>query len=73
MILFCKVIRVRDSHFDQFGTDSARYISRYQRVSGDLIRLRNRSKLVEGSLFAIIDLLLGAKFITLFYIWRVGE
>ena len=37
------------------------------------MRLRNRSKLVEGSLFAIIGLLLGAKSITLFFIWRVGD
>ena len=38
----------------------------------DLIRLRNRSKLVERSLFAIIDLLQGAKFFVLYFIWRVG-
>ena len=37
-------------------------------VSGDLIRLRNWSKLVEGSLFAIIDLLIGAKSTTLYLI-----
>ena len=30
-------------------------------MSGDLIRLLNRSKLVERSLFAIIDLLQGTK------------
>ena len=42
------------------------------RVSGDLFRLRNRSKLVEGRLFAITDSLLGAKFINLYFIWRVG-
>ena len=36
-------------------------------MSGDLIRLINRSKLVERSLFAIIDLLLqGAKSILLY-------
>ena len=34
-------------------------------------RHRNRSNLVEGSLFAIIDLILGVKFITLYIIWRV--
>ena len=34
----------------------------------DLIRLRNRSKLVQGSLYAIIDLLIGAKSITLYLI-----
>ena len=37
-------------------------------MSGDLIRLRNRSKLVEESLFAIIDLLLGANSITLYFV-----
>ena len=42
-------------------------------LSGDLFRLRIRSKLVEGSLFAIIYSLLEAKFITLYFIWRVGE
>ena len=42
-------------------------------MSGDLISHRNLSKLVEGSLFAIIDLLLGAKFIALYLIWRVGD
>ena len=49
-----------------------RYRSRYQLVSGDLIRLRNLSKLVEGILFAITDLLLEAKSIVLNFIWRVG-
>ena len=38
-------------------------------MCGDLIRLRNRSKLVERSLFAIIDL---AKSILFYFIWRVG-
>ena len=38
----------------------------------DLIRLRSRSKLVEGSLFALIDLLQGAKSIFLYFRWRVG-
>ena len=37
-----------------------------------IIRLKNHSKLVEGSLFAIIDLLLGAKFISLYFIRRAG-
>ena len=37
-----------------------------------IIRLKNHSKLVEGSLFAIIDLLLGAKFINLYFIGRAG-
>ena len=39
---------------------------------GDLIRLRNRSKLVEGKLFAIVDFLKGAKSITLYFKWREG-
>ena len=43
------------------------------RVSGDLIRLLNRSKLVERSLFAIIDLLQGTKSHFLYFIWRVGK
>ena len=34
-------------HFGQFGTINARYISRYYCVSGELIRLKNRSKLVK--------------------------
>ena len=58
--------------FCQFGTIKARYISRYYRLSGDLILLRNRSKLVEESLLAIIDFLLGAKSFTLCFLWRVG-
>ena len=41
-------------------------------MSGDLIRLRNRFKLVvEGSLFSIIKLLLNAKSITVYFIWLV--
>ena len=52
--------------------NNARYISRFKRVSGDLIRLRNQSKLVERSLFAIIDLLQGAKSILWYFIWFVG-
>ena len=62
----------KDCHFGQFGTYRAIF-PRNQRVSGDLIRLRNRSKLVEGNLFAIIDLLTRAKFITLHFAWRVGD
>ena len=55
----------KDCRFGQFGTINAwdnlgQYISRYYRVSGDLIGFRNSSKLVQGSLFAIIDLLLRA-------------
>ena len=42
------------------------------RVSGDLIPRRNRSVLVEGGLIAIYNLFLGAKSITLYFIWRVG-
>ena len=34
---------------------------------------RNRFKLVAFSLFAIIDSLLGGKFITLYFIWCVGD
>ena len=34
----------------------------------DLIHLRNVSKLVQGSLYAIIELLIGAKSITLYLI-----
>ena len=52
--------------------NNARYNSRFKRVSGDLIRLRNQSKLVERSLFAIIDLLQGAKSILWYLIWFVG-
>ena len=55
----------KDCHF---GTINARYISRYYRVSGILIRPRTHSKMVEGSFFAIIDLLIGAKSITLYLI-----
>ena len=46
----------KDCRFGQFGTINERYILRYYRVSGDLIGFRNSSKLVEGRLFAIIDL-----------------
>ena len=38
-----------------------KFRSSRERVSGDLIRLRNCSKLVERSLFAIIDLVQGRK------------
>ena len=63
----------KNCHFGQFGTINERYILRFQRISGDLSRLRNLSKLIEGSLFAVIDLLLGAKFLNLYFIWRVGD
>ena len=70
---FFKLWRFKDCNFGQFGTINARYISRYKRVSGELNRLRSRSKLVERNLFARIDLLQGAKFIFLYFIWRVGR
>ena len=38
----------------------------------DLIRFKNRSKLTQGNLYVIIDLLIGAKSFTLYLIWRVG-
>ena len=47
---FVKLWGFKDCHFDQFGTINAQYNSRYLRVSGDLIRLINRSKLVEAYL-----------------------
>ena len=69
---FVKFLGCKDCHFGQFGTITARHISRYKRVSGDLIRPRSRSKSVKGILFGIIDVLLGAKFVTLYLTWRVG-
>ena len=63
----------KDRHFGQFRTINARYISCYLRVSGDLIRRRNRSKLVERSCFSLTDFFQVAKFILLFSIWRVGD
>ena len=42
-------------------------------MSGDLIRPRNRSKLVKRSLCATIGLLQGAKYILLYFVWRVGD
>ena len=62
----------KDAILGKFGTIKARYISRYLRVSGDLIRLRNSSKLVQKSLYAIIGIIIGAKSIFLYFIWRVG-
>ena len=61
----------KDCQFGQFGTINALYISRYKRVSGDLIRLRSRSKLVKGILFGINDVLLGAKFDILYLTCRM--
>ena len=51
-----------------------RYVLRFYRVSEDLIRLRNRSKLVQGSLFAIIDLLLkqNLSLSTLYDVWGMN-
>ena len=69
MIIFVKLRGFELRHFGRFGTINARYISRYERVSEDLIRLRNNSKLVKISLFAMIDLLQGVKFI-LFNVWE---
>ena len=43
------------------------------RIISDSIRLKNSSKLVEGSLIAIKHLVLGAKLINLYFIGRVGE
>ena len=64
MIIFRKVIAI----LGQLTRDIFRAINGKR----DLIRLRNRCKLVERSLFAIIDLLQGAKTILLNFIWRVG-
>ena len=57
-------------HFGQFGTINSRYFSRYLRVSGGLIRRRNLSNWVEGSLFAIFDLLLNLSLCTLNDVWE---
>ena len=68
------LLRFKDCHFDQFGTISAQFfLALLMRKCRDFIRLRNRFKLLEGSLFAVIDLLLDAKFITLYFISRVGD
>ena len=61
---FVKLWGFKDCHFRQFWKINAQYLSCFKRVSGDLIRLRNRSKLAQGSLYAIIDLIIGAKSIT---------
>ena len=47
VIISRKLWMFKDCRFGHIGTINARHISRCQRVSGDLIRLRNRSKLVE--------------------------
>ena len=54
-----------------FSQNNLFYPKNFSAGSGDLIRLRNSSKLVERSLFVIIDLLQGAKSILLCYLWRV--
>ena len=56
-------------HFGQFGTINARYNSCFY---SDLINLGNQSKMIEKSLFAIFDLLLGAMSVNLYFSWRVG-
>ena len=50
----------KDCHSGQIETINARCISRFQRVNGDFLRLRNGFILFRGSLFDIVDLLLGA-------------
>ena len=47
------------------------YLCKQTKPDKQKFRLRNCPKLVEGSLFTIIDLLIGAKSITLYFIWRV--
>ena len=60
--LFVKLWGFKDCHF---------CFALFTRKRG-LFLLRNHSKLVHGKLYAIIDSLVGAKFITLYLIWRVG-
>ena len=69
MITFLKFWGLKDCHFGEFWIDFA-LLTRTRFRAGDLIRLRNRSKLVEEQLclFAVNYLLLGAKFITLYCI-----
>ena len=70
MISFHEVIESLKCHFAQFGTINSRYSSH---VNRDLVSPLICSKLIERSLFAITDLLLGAKPITLYFIWSVGR
>ena len=56
------------ANLGQLTRDTFRAINARRRFNP----LRNRSKLVERSLFAIIHLLQGAKFILLGFIWRGG-
>ena len=72
VICFVMLWRFKDCHFGQFRTVIKRYILRYYCISGDWIRLRNCSKLVEKNTSVISDLLQGAKFILLYFIWRMG-
>ena len=66
----------RNNFFPSFVTKVTKYLCSgwflcYLLLSGYLIRHRSRSKSIERSfLFAIIDLLLGANSITLYFIWR---
>ena len=62
----------KDCHFGQFRSVIKRYILRYYCISGDRIRLRNCSKMVEKCSTVINDLLQGAKIILLYFIWRMG-
>ena len=48
-------------------------LANLRKLTRDLTRLRNSSKLVVGLIFAVIDLLLWAKSITLYFIWHVGD
>ena len=64
-LFFLNLWGFKNCHFGEFGTINVRFAI-------DLIRLRNRSKLVQSSLYAITNLLIGAKSITLFLVWRVG-
>ena len=48
---FEKLKGFKDCHF---GTINARYVSRYQRESRDLVPLRTHSKSVGGNFFAIL-------------------
>ena len=68
MIIYVKLRGFKDCNFGQFETINARYF-----VSGELIRLRNRSKLLKRSFTDIIGLLQGAKSILFYFKWRVGD
>ena len=69
MLIFRKDLwGFKDCDFGQFG----QFWPILTRERKFLIGLRNRSKLVQRSLFAINDLLIGTKSITLYFIGRVG-